>query len=62
MKKVVMIFPDNTSMANFIIREKIRGAEVNSFEKALVAVMNDQQIASAETLYGAILKTLIPNN
>ena len=62
MKKVVMIFPDNTSMANFIIREKIRGAEVNSLEKALVAPINDQQIASAETLHGAILKTLIPNN
>ena len=57
-----MIFPDNTSMANFIIREKIRGAEVNSFEKILVARMNDKQIVSAETLYGAILKAIIPNN
>lgn len=57
-----MVFPDNTSMANFIIREKIRGAEVNSFEKTLVARMNDKQIVSAETLYGAILKAIIPNN
>ena len=62
MKKTVMIFPDNTSMANFIIREKIRGAEVNSFEKVLVGPMNDKQIVSAETLYGAILKAIIPNN
>jgi len=62
MKKTVMVFPDNTSMANFIIREKIRGAEVNSFEKTLVARMNDKQIVSAETLYGAILKAIIPNN
>jgi len=62
MKKIVMLFPDNTSMANFIIREKIRGGEVNSFEKILVARMNDKQIVSAETLYGAILKAIIPNN
>jgi len=57
-----MIFPDNTSMANFIIREKIRSVEVNSFENVLVAPMNDKQVASAETLYGAILKAIIPNN
>jgi hypothetical protein len=57
-----MIFPDSMSMANFIIREKIRGAEVNSIEKTLVAPMNDKQIVSAETLYGAILKAIIPNN
>ena len=62
MKKIVMIFPDNTSMANFIIREKIRSVEVNSFENVLVAPMNDKQVASAETLYGAILKAIIPNN
>ena len=62
MKKIVMIFPDNSSMANFIIREKITGAEVNSFEKVLVAPMNDKQIVSAQTLYGAILKAIIPNN
>jgi len=62
MKKSVMIFPDSMSMANFIIREKIRGAEVNSIEKTLVAPMNDKQIVSAETLYGAILKAIIPNN
>lgn len=62
MKKIVMIFPDNSSMANFIIREKITGAEVNSFEKVLVAPMNDKQIVIAKTLYGAILKAIIPNN
>jgi hypothetical protein len=62
MKKIVMIFPDITSMANFIIREKIKGAEVNSFEKILAAPMNDKQIVSAETLYGAILKAIIPIN
>ena len=57
-----MIFPDNMSIANFIIKEKIRAAEVNSFEKILIAPMNDKQIESAETLYGAILKAIIPNN
>jgi len=55
-----MIFPDNTSMAKFVITEKIKGAEVNSFEKILAAPMNDKQIASADTLYGAILKSYHP--
>ena len=57
-----MIFPDIASMANFIFREKIRGAEVNSFERILVAPMNNKQVVSAETLYGAILKAVIPIN
>lgn len=48
-----MIFPDITNVANFIIREQIRGgAEVNSFEEILVALMNDKQIVSAEIKNG----------
>ena len=62
MKKVVFTFPDSTSMANFIIREKIRGAQVRSYDKILVAPMSDKQIVSAETLYGAFLKEMIPKN
>ena len=62
MKKVVLTFPDSISMANFIIREKIRGAQVSSFDKILVAPMSDKQIVSAETLYGAVLKEMIPKN
>jgi hypothetical protein len=59
MKKVVLLFPDTTSLADFIMSERINNAEVNSFEQTLVAPMIDTQITKAETVYGAILKAMI---
>jgi len=56
MKKIGMVFPDNTSMSNFIIREKITSAEVDPYQKTLVAPMNDKQMVIAETFYGATVK------
>jgi hypothetical protein len=42
--------------------ERISNAEVNSFEQALIAPMIDKQIVKAETVYGAILKAMIPKD
>jgi hypothetical protein len=62
MKRVVLLFPNITSMANFIISERINNAEVNSVEQTLVASMIDKQVIKAETVYGAIKKATIPKN
>ena len=51
-----------TTMAEFIIKERLTNAEVNSIEQTLIAPMNDRQITAAETIYGAILKTIIRKN
>jgi hypothetical protein len=62
MKKAVLFFPDNASMAEFVIKEKVKQAELNSSEQTLVADMEDEEIIKAETLYGAVLKAMIPKN
>jgi hypothetical protein len=62
MKIVVMLFPDTTSIADFVMSERISNAEVNSFEQTLIAPMIDKQIVKAETVYGAILKAIIPKD
>ena len=62
MKKVVLLFPNTTSIADFILSERVSNAEVNSFEQTLIASMDDKQIAKAETVYGAILKAMMPQN
>lgn len=56
MKKVVLIFPDTTSIANFILKERVSNSEVNSNEYTLIGVLTDRQIVTAETFYGCIFK------
>jgi hypothetical protein len=59
MKEVMMVFPDTSSMSDFIVNECVSNAEVNSFEQTLVAPISERQIVKAETVYGAILKTVL---
>ena len=56
MKKVVLIFPDNISMAEFILSQKPSKVETNSIERSIVAVLTDKQIEVACKTYGASLK------
>jgi hypothetical protein len=62
MGKVKMVFPDNTTMAEFVIREQVKNAEVDSREQELTALLPDNKIISAEMMYGAILKKMTPRN
>jgi hypothetical protein len=62
MKRVVLLFPDTPSIADFIMAERVSHAEVNSLEQTLIASMTDNEVVKAETLYGAIQKATIPKN
>jgi hypothetical protein len=62
MKEVMMVFPDTSSMADFIVNECVSYAEVNSVEQTLVAPISERQIVKAETVYGAILKTILKSS
>ena len=62
MKEVKLIFPDNLSMADFVLKEKVNNAEANSQEQILTAEMPHEKVVVAETLYGAILKKMVPKN
>jgi hypothetical protein len=56
MKKVVLIFPDTTRMAEFILMHRITKAETNSIECSLSATTTDQVIEIARKQYGAKLR------
>jgi hypothetical protein len=45
-------------MAEFVLNEKISNAEAHSGEQMLTGVLEDEKLVAAETLYGAILKTM----
>jgi hypothetical protein len=62
MKEVKLIFPDNVTLTEFVLKQKVNHAEVDSREQTLTAVMPDDKIAVAESLYGAILKGMVPKN
>jgi len=62
MQKVLLVFPDVTTMAEFVVKQQVNNAEVNSLEQTLVATIRDEQIEVAEKIYGAFLKSIIPKN
>jgi hypothetical protein len=62
MREVKLIFPDNSVMAEFLVREKVNNAQVDSNEQELTALLPDKKIEAAEMIYGAILKKMTPRN
>jgi hypothetical protein len=62
MKKVVLRFPDHLSIADFVLAQKPKNAEVNSLEQTVIASLNDSDIEIAKEVYGAILRAEIPKN
>jgi hypothetical protein len=57
--KVILIFPDQASIADFIVSSSPDNAEVDSLEQSLTAVLTPKEIELARDLYGAMLKSEI---
>jgi len=57
MKKAVLIFPEVTSMAEFILSQRISRAQSNSNDLTLTGVMTEQQIATARKQFKAKVKS-----
>jgi hypothetical protein len=62
MKEVTLIFPDNWALAEFLVKEQVNNAEADSHEQELTALLPDNKITAAESIYGAILKKMTPRN
>jgi hypothetical protein len=62
MQKVLLVFPDVKTMAEFVVKQQVNHAEVNSLEQTLIATIPDEKIQVAEKIYGAFLKSIIPKN
>lgn len=58
MRKVILIFPDSSSIAGFLITQRIAKAEVSSHQQTLAAPLTEDQIMIACTQYGAELKQM----
>jgi hypothetical protein len=56
MKKVLLIFPDTTSMADFIIRYRIGNAECNSIECSLLTMLTEREIMIATQNFQAYVQ------
>jgi hypothetical protein len=48
-------------MADFVLKEKVAKAQVNSKDKTVTSFLTDKQIAIAETLYKAMIKKMVSN-
>lgn len=53
MRKAILVFPDVTSISEFILTYKVSKAIVDSSEKTLKAEMSDKVLAVALRGYGA---------
>lgn len=62
MRKVVLIFPNNSAIASFIFKYRIAKAEVSSAEQSLSGPLSDDEITKACTEYGAHMKRLFNFN
>jgi hypothetical protein len=59
MKKVILVFPNVTSIAEFLLVHKVSKAIVDSQEKVLKGIMSEKDIDIACKQYGAKIKEAI---
>ena len=57
MKKVVLVFPDTSSIVDILLLYKVVGAEANSVDLTISGGISEKQIAAALTEYGAEIIT-----
>jgi hypothetical protein len=57
MRQVVLYFPNNTSLAEFILSQRVSGVEAKSSDASLRGRLTHQQIMAACTTYGAMLQS-----
>lgn len=55
MKKAILLFPDSISLADFVLKYQIKGADVHSCEHTLSAELSDKELKVAQKQYGAEL-------
>lgn len=56
MKSAVLYFPDAINLKAFVLVERLYDALLNSESSTLVALLNEEQLEKARTIYGAIQK------
>jgi hypothetical protein len=56
MFKVVLVFPDSVSLAEFVLQERLRGIETNCSEYLLSGQLTEEQIKKARKIFKAFVR------
>ena len=56
MKKVILVFPDVTSMSEFLLLNKVSKAHTKTCDKELRGIVTDKVLTVASKEYGAKVK------
>lgn len=59
MRKVILVFPDINSIAEFLLTNKVSKTIVDSSQKTLKGVISDKALDTAVKQYGAKIKESI---
>lgn len=59
MRKVILLFPDVTSIAEFLLANKVSKTIIDSSQKTLKGMMSDKVLDTAVKIYGAKIKESI---
>jgi hypothetical protein len=59
MRKVILLFPDVTSIAEFLLTHKVSKTIVDSSQKTLKGIISDKVLDAAVKKYGAKVKESI---
>jgi hypothetical protein len=59
MRKVILIFPDVTSLSEFLLTNKVSKTIIESSKKTLKGIMSDKVLDVAVKQYGAKIKESI---
>jgi hypothetical protein len=56
MFKVVLVFPDSVSLAEFVLQERVKGIETNCSEYLLSGQLTEEQIKKARKIFKAFVR------
>ena len=56
MFKVVLVFPDSVSLAEFVLQERVKGIETNCSEHLLSGQLTEEQIKKARKIFKAFVR------
>ncbi|MFL5811881.1 MAG: hypothetical protein ACJ749_20325 [Flavisolibacter sp.] len=59
MKKANLLFPTFSSLAEFVMKYRIKGAEVQAGQQLLTAFLTEEELVIASSCYGAVPRKVL---
>lgn len=55
MERMVLVFPNTSSIVSFLMQHDVRNAEVNSLEQSLTCDLSEEDVINAVNEYGCYI-------